>query len=563
MSVANQERPAVARFARWLLGCAVRHWPEENRAWGLALAAEIDETASAFETAKWSFGGIMLFSRSVFSSAWKWMKLPAGSSLSGGAVGPEGSSLLPKRSRVFTAVVLAVAALLLALPEGREAIRTVRSSWRGYRESGWDQRMLDELAARAEKERDASTLAFVALSTSDRAHGADLAARAVALDPQFMWVFAARNRGLDDDPPRAEWLARLQAADPGNAVPQLLVADAQVQARIETDLERGVKIDKIRQSLESDSNWLALMDSAYAAPRYDSYFQRHFELARTVWNREKSLPPTTVLYGIWQHGFPNMLTFRLYCHIKIQQSQTAQASGDTKRAESTLASLDMFGMRMAEANASDSDLEKLIGLAIARNANKAMTKLYQESGRAEDARRAATRLEQIDEQSKEMRRAFNPSRSARAVALRKEATLVQGFGILVVIAGIAALSTILLLELWRGRVQRAKSFWRRATCLVADFAPATLLVACGAFLVSFLPFQSVFEEYRSSSLPLGEERVLTDAMGSLLRIPDYVVGDDNAVALWTFVTIALSALLLFVLARGFYRMRRGASATPA
>ena len=174
MSVANQERPAVARFARWLLGCAVRHWPEENRAWGLALAA------------------------------------------------------------------------------------------------------LDELAARAEKERDASTLAFVALSTSDRAHGADLAARAVALDPQFMWVFAARNRGLDDDPPRAEWLARLLAADPGNAVPQLLVADAQVQARIETDLEREVKIDKIRQRLESDSNWLVLMDSAYAAPRYDSYFQRHF-----------------------------------------------------------------------------------------------------------------------------------------------------------------------------------------------------------------------------------------------------------------------------------------------
>ena len=135
-----------------------------------------------------------------------------------------------------------------------------------------------------------------------------------------------------------------------------------------------MKIDKIRQSLESDSNWLALMDSAYAAPRYDSYFQRHFELARTVWNREKSLPPTTVLYGIWQHGFPNMLTFRLYCDIKIQQSQTAQASGDTKRAESTLASLDMFGMRMAEANASDSDLEKLIGLAIARNAQQSHDK---------------------------------------------------------------------------------------------------------------------------------------------------------------------------------------------
>jgi len=43
----------TARLARWVLGCAVQHWPEENRAWGLAPAAEIGETASAFETVRW------------------------------------------------------------------------------------------------------------------------------------------------------------------------------------------------------------------------------------------------------------------------------------------------------------------------------------------------------------------------------------------------------------------------------------------------------------------------------------------------------------------------------
>src|SRR5580704_19090060 len=104
-----QENSVTARFARWVLGCAVRHWPEENRAWGLALAAEIDETASAFETVRWSLGGIMFFTRSVLSSVWAWMKLPAGGFLSGGTDGPEGPSLLPKRSRIFTAAVLAAA----------------------------------------------------------------------------------------------------------------------------------------------------------------------------------------------------------------------------------------------------------------------------------------------------------------------------------------------------------------------------------------------------------------------------------------------------------------------
>jgi hypothetical protein len=67
--VAKQESPATARFARWALGCAVRHWPEENRAWGAALAAEIDETASAFETVQWALGGIIFFTRSVLSSS--------------------------------------------------------------------------------------------------------------------------------------------------------------------------------------------------------------------------------------------------------------------------------------------------------------------------------------------------------------------------------------------------------------------------------------------------------------------------------------------------------------
>ena len=151
MSVAKQEIPASARFARWLLEWAVRHWPEETRPWGLALAAEIDETASAFETVSWSLGGIMLFARSVLSGAWAWMKLPAGGSLPG-ARGPQGPSLLPKRSRVLRRQFWPQAALLLFLPVGREAIRTVRASWQGFRESPSDQRTLEELAARAKKE---------------------------------------------------------------------------------------------------------------------------------------------------------------------------------------------------------------------------------------------------------------------------------------------------------------------------------------------------------------------------------------------------------------------------
>jgi hypothetical protein len=47
-----------------------------------------------------------------------------------------------------------------------------------------------------------------------------------------------------------------------------------------------------------------------------------------------------------------------------------------------------------------------------------------------------------------------------------------------------------------------------------------------------------------------------DALWGLLEIPEYVTGVYAAVSIWTFVTVALTALLLFVLVRGFYRTRR-------
>jgi hypothetical protein len=560
MSMATQENSVTARLARWALWCAVRHWPEENRAWGLALAAEVDETASAFETVRWSLGGIMLFTRSVLSSAWAWMKLPAGSSLSGGANGPDGPSLLPKRSRVFTAVVLATAAVLLILPEGREAIRTVRSSWRGYELSGSDARMLDELAARAEKEKDADTMAFAALSTLDRTRGAAWTERAVELDPQYIWVYGARNHGPRIDPPKEEWIARLQAADPGNAVPDLLAADALAQPRLAPFYEHGVRDDRPRQLLASDPKWMALMERASAAPRYDSYFQRHYQLARTVWNRERNLPATIVLYGMWQHAFPNLLNIRTYSEIEITAVQKAREAGNSKRAESLLVGVDAFGTRMADANGPE--IEKMIGLGIARNANKELAKLYQASGSTEDAQRVVKRLAQIEGQVREIRLAVNLSRNARAKAFRTEAVFVQGFGTLSVLAGFATLAGILLLELCPGRFRNANTIWRKAVCWAADYGPATLLVAFGAFLVSFLPFQSAFEEYRTSSFLLSDEQVLTDAMWSLFEIPEHVVSVDGAVEIWSLVTIALTALLLFVLVRGLFRTRPTA-ANPA
>ncbi len=77
--------------------------------------------------------------------------------------------------------------------------------------------------------------------------------------------------------------------------------------------------------------------------------------------------------------------------------------------------------------------------------------------------------------------------------------------------------------------------------------------------MSFLPFQYAFAEYRSSSYVSANQERLMEALGDLHGIPDYVMGVNAHVLIWTFVTIALTALLLFVLVNGIFRARHAAS----
>lgn len=551
--MAKQENPVAARFARWVLGCAVRYWPEENRAWGLALAAEIDETASAFETVRWSLGGIMFFTRSVLSSAWGWMKLPAGSSLPDG---PKGPSLIPKRSRVFTAAVLAAAALLLILPEGREAIRTVRSSWQDFQPTGTDLKKLDELAARAEKEKDAGTLAFVALSTDDSKRATELVEQAVSLDPHFVWAYAAANRRIGAGSGQPDWLAQLQAADPGNAVPYLFRADRLVETHVRAIAMPSAPIGTEETILASDLKWLALMEQAFLAPRYDSYFQKHSQLARVVWNREQNLSPAITVGSLWRHEMPNLLHIKIFSLIKREEARKARAAGDLEGAAKSLGEVDAFGVRMADS--SGTNIEQWIALYLARDAEREMVEIYSKGGRAEDAAKVTAHLEKIDARLEGRRWGSAPGAEARVKRFRREGTIMQVSAIVGFALGLVALAGILLLELQSARRATRLSILRKVSCWAADYAPAAFLAASGAFVLSYLPYQRALAEYRASNYQVIDQERLMDALWSLISFPEDVLGVDAAVAFWGSVTIALSALLLIVLVHGFYRARRAA-----
>lgn len=499
----------------------------------------------------------MFFTRSVLSSAWAWLKLPVGNSLPNGADGP---SLLPKRSRIFTAAVLAAAALLLILPEGRDAIRTVRSSWYDFQQTGTDVRKLNELAARAEKEKDAGTLAFVALSTDDPERALKLLGQSVSLDPQYVWAYAVANRRIEAGIEQTDWPAQLQAADPGNAVPYLIAADARVAPHAHEILMRGAPTGAEEKFLENDATWVALMEQAFVAPGYDSYFLKHSQLARTVWNREQTLSPAIAVGSVWRHEIPNLRYVRIFSQITIANAKKARAAGDLEGAIKVLGEVEAFGIRMAASNGKK--IEQLIGMTLSRDAEREMLDLYSNAGRKEAAASTALQLEKIDARFEGMRWGSAPDTAARVKRFRRAGTIVQVSAIAGFVFALSSLAGILLLELLPDSRLKQQAILRKMSCWAADYAPAALLAASGAFILSFLPYQRAIAEYRASNFRVIDQERLMDALWSLISFPEALLGVDAAVATWASVTIALSALLFFVLVRAYYRTKR-ATTIPA
>jgi hypothetical protein len=132
-------------------------------------------------------------------------------------------------------------------------------------------------------------------------------------------------------------------------------------------------------------------------------------------------------------------------------------------------------------------------------------------------------------------------------------------GTLAVIAGLAALAGVLMLELCPQPDPKCTH----------DFAQRALLVGRlrssdangdGTSLPDEFPavssFHHAFAEYRASNYVIPNEERLMDALWGLSEIPEYVTGVNATVSIWTFVTVALTALVLFVLVRGFYPTSR-------
>ncbi len=490
----------------------------------------------------------MLFARTSVSHFLAWLMLPAGSRLSTASI--LSAPLLPKRSRLFTAAVLIGTALLLFLPQSREAIATVRASWRGFSASPGDLRALENLGAHAEKEKDARTLAFVSLVLPHSDRAASFADHAVALDPTLVWIYASRVGRPEFASPPQEGLSRLIESDPDNAFPELLAARVISEPRFQAFISRGAMSDQlIEATLASDSASIAHMDRAFRAHRYDSYFSRHWQLTREVWNREHSLSPSVAFCSLWSHSLPDGLSINSYANLLVHSAHEASKAGDSEQAKKLLQEVDSFGRRLTEQ--SETDIERLMGLKLSWQATSELQKLHLSAGKANESELVAQRLQQIESRRETLIHAPREIESRQLGILERRAVFVQCSVVFVVLFVLATIISLLTLEFRHEKKGNRSLRLRQAICLAVDWAPVALLAACFVLLWAFQPFANILRSaHGAGSASAAWQTMHFEGLFILSAILGPLYDPFTPYHFWQVSTCVLIALALFFLLRG-------------
>ncbi len=547
----------LTRIAVSSLELAVRHWPGNSRRWGQALLSEMGEISEPSAALNWAAGGIFLFFRAVVSHFYEWMRLPAGAGFSTGApTSGKGRPQFPKHSRLATAVVLMATAFLFFLPIGREAVRTVRASWRGFVASDGDRRNLEKIAAEAEKEKDARELAFVALTYPDGERAMQFADRAVALDPNLVWIYASRYNRRDgrDWSKNAEWLKRLKSSDPDNAYVYLVSAYGEGERRVqEMTGDRSGTAEGTGKVLSGDGEWMKEMDQASRAPKYDSYFGRHEQLEREGWTKTPSLSPSLIAMSLWSHSIPDASQIQAYADLRVHEALEAGSAGNVTEAASVLGEITNFGKRMTAGGSTLFD--RGIGLGVTQRGLEGFEKLYSANDEANEVKEIDGQLREVEASKRTLVHSYMGWRSELISGLRWKAIAVQASAIFSLILAIAIALSLLVLEAGAAFGWRRAAAGRWIACRLADYGPALFLVSGAIFLWSFQPIAEIFEHYRSMELPNLE------GVGLFWEL--FALGDANPVSYlyepyhqWLVLTAILVAMAVIVVARGLVRTKK-------
>ena len=404
---------------------------------------------------------------------------------------------------------------------------------------------------------DARTFAFAALHAPTTQEAWQWADQAVTVDPGFTWVyFSLITQALKEkqkSPDMHALVARLEKWDPDNAVPYLLDAQ-EVAARKKIELYPQ---SAVLDTAAKETEWLQAMQKGFAAPRYDSYYSRRFDLERS-WLLQNHLDkPAIMLRSFASYPIPDLLSIRAYANLLVDKyGKEAEDAGNLPQAMGYYWTAEHLAERMHSQGSSR--IEKLVGMAVQNIATKRLVPGLRKAGQAD----AAAALEMTEREFDQQRAvlagkdplAQNANYNWTALTMDVLAGLVAIFGMMSIVCLVYVNA-----KSWVRPEVRGPLF--QFLTIAENYMPALLFVVCVALYLIYYPYALNFHHYMAANGDVHDFEPL------LLNVfPNYgsPAGHSSLPIvnpLRPYVWYGVGASVLMLLAAGAFRRRKPSDRT--
>ncbi|HUJ40475.1 MAG TPA: hypothetical protein VLW54_08010 [Candidatus Acidoferrales bacterium] len=392
---------------------------------------------------------------------------------------------------------LALVAALCLIPGFRQAMRVAPEVW-SLSGPHFSESALRDLASRGLEEHDARMVAFAALHLEDRAEASRLAEQAVKMDPSLTWIgssFVLPRHMADARVDSATWTARLEAWDPDNAVPHLLAAELDLRERVPVEAE-GSLYDEAFLKVAATTPWGKEMAAAVAAPRYDDYVGRAFELNRSVLARvDGGQAGSLTWYTTRLVGTPNPIGMLEYASLITRQlGPEAEAAKRYDEAAKLYGGLVRFGMR--KEGGSSFAWGRVSAYQIEKIGYQHLAALYEKTGRGEEAASILLESQRVERNADAVRREWSDVGRARWESGHRSGALAWIAAWMAVILGLAVAVWIALLG-FRSK-ERVLGGWAGGGALAVSYAPLLLLGSTLLLFTAVWPHLGGPEQFASA-----------------------------------------------------------------
>jgi hypothetical protein len=558
------------KFNRQFARAIVRVWPAESREWGQAFAAELPAVESASAATSWLIGGLMLLFREWLKHAWRALGCPIGSS----ADADSSASFIPRYSRtprtplwLMLALALSSAAILLH-PEVRQSLEKLHCAYSSsvcWKPEAWSS--VKQLREISKSNRDPHILALLSLLSADSNERLALSEEAIQKDPSLTWLDYEQSAQplfgiFKPQPSPKERIERLEKWDPQNSVPQILAAEllAQPPELEQIDaLLRGKFISDADKRLATNPDWISRMQSAFAAPKYDSYTTQAIELVRSVSSRFGIHDPAIAEYVLKTKRSPRFSVLEAYAQFVTQRGTDLEKAGHKDQAIAAYSEVLQFAQRAA-LHAQTAG-EQFLARQICESACGQLVPLYASTGNANEASFVSLQLAQwkSEQDSKLFRNVPFRYRRWELDSLAWSGLLINIAGLLLVALVPLAFISILYVFARRKSPLEQRGFTDFVASLFADAALWLLLASSVLIYFTYHPYAKMAADFLRGGSGAPDTQTFFAAMAVPYEMPERFEFLRDPISQWSALIAVLCALLVFFLWR--MMMRRAKTLT--